>query len=76
MMMTFWEWLGQGFEYGFVQELQRLILEGDAGYQAFIDQTNREFRTWIASILQMGKFADSRNEAEAKALVADRARVP
>src|SRR2546428_830630 len=41
MMLTFWEWLGQGYEFGFVQELQRLIREmrGDEGYQAFIDQT-------------------------------------
>jgi hypothetical protein len=50
MMLTFWEWLGQGYEFGFVQELQRLFREGDEGYQAFIDQTNREFRTWIGTI--------------------------
>jgi hypothetical protein len=71
MMLTFWEWLGQGFEYGFVQELQRLIREGDEGYQAFIDQTNREFRKMIGAILWMGKFTDPRNEAEARAIVAD-----
>src|SRR5215472_18432375 len=71
MMMTFWEWLGQGYECGFVQELQRLFREGDEGYQAFLDQTNREFRTWIGTILRMGKFTDPRNEAEAKAIVAD-----
>jgi hypothetical protein len=70
-MMTFWEWLGQGYECGFVRELQRLFREGDEGYQAFIDQTNREFRKMIGTILQMGKFTDPRNEAEAKALVAD-----
>jgi hypothetical protein len=70
MMMTFWEWFGQGYEYGFVQEL-RLLLEGDEGYRAFLDQTNREFRSWIAAILQMGKFTDRRNEAEAKAIVSD-----
>ena len=69
MMLTFWEWLGQGYEFGFVQELQRLFREGDEGYQAFIDQTNREFRTWIGTILRMGKFTDFRNEAKAKALV-------
>ena len=71
--MTFWEWLGQGYECGFVQELQRLLREmrGDEGYQAFIDQTNREFRKMIGAILQMGKFTDPRNEAEAKAIVAD-----
>jgi hypothetical protein len=73
MMMTFWEWLGQGYEFGFVQELQRLLREmrGDEGYQAFIDQTNRAFRGMIGAILQMGKFTDPRNEAEAKAIVAD-----
>jgi hypothetical protein len=27
-MMTFWEWLGQGYQFGFVQELQRLFREG------------------------------------------------
>jgi hypothetical protein len=31
-MITFWEWLGQGYEYGFVQQLQHLIREGDEGY--------------------------------------------
>ncbi len=73
MMLTFWEWLGQGYECGFVQELQRLLREmrGDEGYQAFLDQTNREFRTWIAAILRLGKFTDPRNEAEARAIVAD-----
>jgi hypothetical protein len=72
-MMTFWEWLGQGYEYWFGQELQRLIREirGDEGYQAFIDQTNQEFRKMIGSILRMGKFTDPRNEAEAKAIIAD-----
>jgi hypothetical protein len=65
MMMTFWGWLGQGYE------LQRLFREGDEGYQAFLDQTNREFRKMIGTILQMGKFTDQRNEAEAKTLVAD-----
>src|SRR5262249_38996220 len=67
----FWEWLGQGYECGFVQELQRLFREGDEGYQAFLDQTNREFRRMIGAILQMGKFTDPRNEAEAKAIVTD-----
>jgi hypothetical protein len=73
MMMTFWEWLGQGYEFGFVQELQRLLREmrGDEGYHAFIDQTNQEFRKWIGAILRMGKFTDPRNEAEAKAIVSD-----
>jgi hypothetical protein len=63
MMMSCWEW----------QELQRLLREmrGDEGYQAFIDQTNREFRNMIRSILQMGKFTHPRNEAEARAIVAD-----
>ena len=23
--MTFWEWLGRGYEFGFVRELQRLL---------------------------------------------------
>ena len=70
MMMTFWEWLGQGYEFGFVQ---RLIHEmrGDEGYQAFLDQTNRAFRKMIGAILQMNKFTDPRNEAEAKALASD-----
>jgi hypothetical protein len=67
-MFTFWGWLGQGYECGFVQ---RLFREGDEGYQAFLDETNREFRKMIGTILQMGKFTDPRNEAEAKALVAD-----
>jgi hypothetical protein len=73
MMMTFWEWLGQGYEYGFVQDLERLFREmrGDEGRQAFLDQTNREFRKMIGAILQMGKFTDPRNEAEARAIVAD-----
>lgn len=72
-MITFWEWLGQGYDLGFVQELQRLIREmrGDEGYQAFLDQTNREFRNMIGTILQMGKFTDPRNEAEARAIGAD-----
>jgi hypothetical protein len=68
MMMSFWEWLRQGYEFGFVELLFR---EGDKGYRAYIDQTNREFRTWIGTILRMGKFADRRNEAEARAIVAD-----
>jgi hypothetical protein len=68
MMTTFWEWLGRGYECGFVQ---RLFREGDEGYQAFIDQTNQEFRTWIGTILRMDKFTDPRNEAEARALVAE-----
>ena len=62
MMMTFWEWLGR-------REQQRLFREGDEGYQAFIDQSNRAFRTWIESILRMGKFTDPRNEAEAREIV-------
>jgi hypothetical protein len=72
-MITFWEWLGQGYEFGFAQELLRLLREmrGDEGFQAFIDQTNREFRTWIRTLLQMSKFTDPRNEAEARAIVAD-----
>jgi hypothetical protein len=70
MMLTFWEWLGQGYEFGFVQRLLR-EMRGDEGYQAFLDQTNREFRTWIRTLLQMGKFTDPRNEAEARAIVAD-----
>jgi hypothetical protein len=75
MMMTFWEWLGQGYQFGFVQELQRLLREmrGDEGYLAFIDQTNREFRAWIGTILRMGKFTDPRNEAEARTIVEDSA---
>jgi hypothetical protein len=68
MMLSFWEWLGQGYDSGFVQ---RLFREGDAGYQTFIDQTNREFRTWISAILRRCNFTDPRNEAEAKAIVAD-----
>jgi hypothetical protein len=34
MMLTFWEWLGQGYEFGFVQELHRLLREmrGDEGW--------------------------------------------
>jgi hypothetical protein len=73
MMLTFWEWLGKGYEYGFVQELECLLREmrGDEGYQAFIDETNREFRGWIGTILRMGKFTHFRNEAEARAIVAD-----
>jgi hypothetical protein len=70
MMMTFWEWLGQGFECGFAQRLIR-EMRGDEGYQAFIDQTNREFKAWIGTLLRMGKFSDPRNETEAKAIVAD-----
>jgi hypothetical protein len=69
-MMGFWEWLGQGYEFGFVQRLLR-EMRGDEGYQAFIDQTNREFRKMIGAILQMGKFTDPRNEAEARAIVSD-----
>jgi hypothetical protein len=71
MMMSFWEWLGQGYEFGFVQELQRLFREGDEGHRAFLDQTNREFRTWIAALQRMGKFTDRRNEEEARAIVED-----
>jgi hypothetical protein len=72
-MVTFWEWLGHGYECGFVQELQRVFREmhGDAGFQTFLDETNRAFRSWIGAILQMGKFTDPRNEAEARAIVAD-----
>jgi hypothetical protein len=70
-MITFWEWLGQGYEFGFVQALQRLFREGDEGYQAFVDQTNAEFRKMIGAILRMGKFTDPRNAAEAKTIVAD-----
>jgi hypothetical protein len=68
MMVTFWEWLGHGYEFGFVQ---RLFREGDEGYQAFVNETNREFRKWIGTILQMGRFADPRNEAEARTIIAD-----
>jgi hypothetical protein len=67
-MITFWEWLGQGYQFAFVQQLQRLIREGDEVYQ---EETNREFRAWIGTILRMGKFTDPRNEAEARAIVAD-----
>lgn len=42
MMVAFWEWLGQGYEFGFAQELLRLIREGDEGYRSFIEETNRE----------------------------------
>jgi hypothetical protein len=70
-MMSFWEWLGQGYECGFVQELALLFREGDEGYQAFVNETNRGFRMWIGAILRMGKFTDPRNEAEARAIVAD-----
>jgi hypothetical protein len=70
MMMTFWEWLGQGYEFGFVERLLR-EMRGDQGYQAFIEETDREFRTWIGTILRMGKFTDPRDEAEARAIVAD-----
>jgi hypothetical protein len=70
MMMTFWEWLGQGFECGFVQRLIR-EMRGDEGYRAFIEETNREFRTWIGTILRMSKFTDPRNQAEAQAIIAD-----
>src|SRR5262245_21173246 len=70
MMISFWEWLGQGCEYGFV-ELHRLLRERDAGYQAFLDQTNAMFRQVIGAILRMGKFSDPRNEAEAKKIVTD-----
>ena len=61
---AFWEWLG---------EWHRFIPESSTGYgyQAFLDQTNAEFRKMIGSILHMGKFTDPRNEAEAKAIVAD-----
>ena len=63
-MLTFWEWLG---------EWHRFIPESTTGngYQAFLDQTNAEFRKMIGAILHMGKFTDPRNEAEAKAIVAD-----
>jgi hypothetical protein len=86
-MITFWKWLGRrpellprtprGCAQAFEQDWQRLIREvrgastGDEGYQAFIDQTNAEFRAWIGTILRMGKFTDPRNEAEAKVIVAD-----
>jgi hypothetical protein len=70
MLLTFWEWLGQGYEFGFVQRLLR-EMRGDEGYQAFIEETNRELRTWIGTILRMGKFSDPRAEAEARAIVAD-----
>jgi hypothetical protein len=70
-MLTFWEWLGQGYECGFLQELQRLFREGDEGFKAFLDQTNRGFRTWVSAILRSGKFTDPRNEAEARAIVDD-----
>ena len=66
MLMTFWEWLGQGYE-----ELALLFREGDEGFKAFLDQTNRGFRTWIGAILRSGKFTDRRNEAEARVLVDD-----
>jgi hypothetical protein len=69
MMVTFWEWLGQGYESGFVQELECLFREGDEGHQTFLAETNRAFRTWIGTILRMGKFTDPRNEGEAKAIV-------
>jgi hypothetical protein len=83
-MMTFWEWvsdaslphvpacrnwLGHGDKGKHC--VQCLIVEGDEGYKAFIDQTNREFRRMIATLLRMGKFTDPRNEAEARAIVAD-----
>jgi hypothetical protein len=71
MMLSFWEWLGQGYEFGYLQELQRLFREGDEGYQAVLDQTNAMFRKLIGAILNMGKFSDPRNEAEAKRIVAD-----
>ena len=58
-MITFWEWLGR----------RRLIREGDEGYRAFVDQTNAEFRKMIGAILQIGKFTDPRNEAEAREIV-------
>ena len=67
-MLTFWEWLGQGYECGFLQKLQRLFREGDEGH---LEETDREFRSWIGTILQMGKFTDPRNEAEARVIVAD-----
>ena len=67
-MRTFWEWL-KGFQ-SLVREV-RGASAGDAGYQAFLDQTNAEFRRMIGVILRMGKFTDPRNEAEAKAIVAD-----
>jgi hypothetical protein len=53
-MLTFWQWL---------------FIEGDQGFQAFIDQTNRQFRTWIGTLLQKGKFTDERNRHEAEAIV-------
>jgi hypothetical protein len=70
MMMTFWEWLGQGFECGFVQRLIR-EMRGDEGYQAFIEETNREFRRMIGAILQMDKFTHPGNATEARAIIAD-----
>jgi hypothetical protein len=71
MMVTFWEWLSQGNEFGYLQELQRLFREGDEGYQSFLDQTNAMFRQVIGAILRMGKFSDPRNEAEAQKIVTD-----
>jgi hypothetical protein len=69
MMVTFWEWLG--YQFGFVQALQRLFREGDEGFHAFLDETNAEFRTWIGTLLRKGKFVDPRNQAEARAIVSD-----
>jgi hypothetical protein len=72
MLMTFWGWLGQGYECGFVQELALLFREGDEeGFKAYLDQTNAEFRKMIGTILRMGKFTDPRNEAEARVIVDD-----
>ena len=75
-MLTFLEWVSAGNRttcttQGQVQELWRIVREGDEGYQAFIDQTNRQFRTWITTLLRMGKFSDARNEAEARQIVAE-----
>jgi hypothetical protein len=68
-MMTFLEWMGDGLsrEWRFFLREMR----GDQGYQAFVDQTNRQFRTMIGALLRLGKFTDPRNEAEARSLVAD-----
>jgi hypothetical protein len=80
-MMTFWEWVCQrpyvpprvlhSNQHELKEQLPRLVREGDEGHQAFLDQTNGEFRKMIGTILHMGKFTDPRNEAEARAIVAD-----
>jgi hypothetical protein len=67
-VIRFWEWLGQGCKFGFVH---RLLREGDEGHQTFLAETNRAFRTWIGTILRMGRFTDPRNEAKALGEAAD-----